>query len=178
MRIRPIICSFQTPFLRLSGVVSLAVFLGLSTARPANVIEEPSFRVMSALPATSCVDPGLHFTVREFRGTILDVKGSPMPSVNGTLFRYRKGKTEEGRPTLEAAPEVFTTFVSDAEGRFRVPKMRYGLYRVYLDAPRGYIALPVNVKVDGHGVSDELIATLGILGTCQAWWKFAQVDNS
>lgn len=153
--------------------------LGLATSLAAKVREKSLVRLTPATPATSCVDPGLHFTVRDFRGAVLDEKGKPVPNVRGELFRFRKSKiSSPGGPFYDPAPEVFRTFVTDDLGRFRLPKLRRGMYLVVLHAPRGYEAQRVNVKIDRHGVSDELVAKLQLSGSCGAWWELAHANDS
>jgi hypothetical protein len=154
-------------------------FLLVPVVQSANVSENSSVRHTNKVSATSCVDPGLHFTVRDFRGTVLDEKGKPAPTVKGDLFRLRKSKTPgQGGPFYEPAPEVFSTFVTDDQGRFQLSQLRAGMYLVVLHAPRGYEALRVNVKLDRHGVSDELVVTLQLSGSCGAWWRLASADTS
>jgi len=83
---RPV--SVSTP---VRALVALSC-LGLATSLAAKVREKSLVRLTPATPATSCVDPGLHFTVRDFRGAVLDEKGKPVPNVRGELFRFRKSK--------------------------------------------------------------------------------------
>jgi hypothetical protein len=148
--------------------------LGLSPLLSANVREKPSGPFTHGMHATSCIDPGLHFTVRDFRGAVLDEKGNPIPNLRGELFRFRKSKTSTpGGPFYDPAPDVFSTFETDDLGRFRLPNLRRGMYLVVLHAPRGYEALRVNVKLDPHGVSDKLVAKLQLSGNCSAWWELA-----
>jgi hypothetical protein len=153
-------------------------FLGVSVIRSANVSQNSPVRRADVVLATSCVDPGFHFTVRDFWGMVLDERGNPAPNVKGDLFRFNKSKTPgPGGPFYDPASEVFATFATDDQGHFRLLQLRHGVYLVVLHAPRGYEAQRVNVKVDPHGVSDELVAKLQLSGNCDAWWQLAHADH-
>jgi hypothetical protein len=94
-----------------------------------------------------------------------------MPHVNADLYRFRK--EADGGNFFEPSPDVFTTFVTDEQGRFSLPKLHKGMYLVVLHPPRLYMAQRVVVKLQRHGASNGLIARLGLLGNCQASWELA-----
>jgi len=137
--------------------------------------EQPLIPILAsetALPPTTCIDPNLHFTVRELRGRVLDEKGNGEAHVKGDLYRLHKtGRTDEGGPYFEPAPNVFRTFETDEQGVFGIPHLPSGLYRVVVRPPRLYMAVPVVVKVDRHGAPEGLVAKLVLTGNCGAWWN-------
>lgn len=130
-----------------------------------------------ALAPTSCVDPHLHFNVRELRGTVVDENGKGLPHVKGDLFCLRKIKAPNPEGQYEPLPNVFSTFETDEHGVFRSPHLRPGLYRVVLHPPRLYLAMSVVVKVDRNTAPAGLVARMGLTGTCGARWDLEDTNT-
>ena len=139
------------------------VFTGILAAQ----VERPTLTLV-----TSCVDPQYHFTVRNFRGVILDEKGKPVAHVNADLHRFRKIPEYSG--LFEPSPDVFTSFATDEQGRFSLPNLHRGMYLVVVHPPRLYQIEQLMVKLDRHGVSGGLVARLGLTGNCNASWELSQ----
>ncbi len=124
----------------------------------------------AVIPVTSCVDPQYHRNVRQLSGIVLDDQGKGMPNVTGNLYKFKK----DSDGYLESSPDVFTSFVTDEMGRFSLPKLRKGIYRVVLRPPKPYWSNQIVVKVERNGSSGGLIAKLGLLGNCGASWMLPE----
>ena len=151
--------------------MGLVLAIGAVLLAPASVAApRADFHHASLIPATDCIDPQYHFTVRKFHGIVRDFEGNAMPNI--TADRHRFQKDDEG--DLEPLPKVFATFVTDAEGHFSLPKLRHGIYLVIVHQTRLYWTERVNIKIDRHGSPNALVATMGIRGDClQSSWKLS-----
>jgi len=93
------------------------------------------------------------YTVREFRGIVLDPTKSPLPGAEVSIFDNPEW-IRKGRSFSDTEPKLITSAKTDSDGKFDFKQLPSGRYDVRFSA-RGFNDMHYYVVVKSHSLRNK-----------------------